>query len=263
MASLLEAAEEVARLAGTTALRHFRPGVAVDTKADGSPVTIADRSAEATARRWIEAHFPDDGILGEEFGLVREGAARRWMLDPVDGTKTFIRGVPLWGSLVSITEGDAVLAAAAFYPAVAEMLAAAPGEGCWWNGVRCSVSAVSSIAQATVVTTDEQFPRSASQRAAWRRLASRAALSRSWGDCYGYLLVATGRAEVMVDGVLGVWDATPFLPIIEEAGGAFTDWYGARTASAGSAVATNRALAEGARDILNALDHERTEEQHV
>jgi len=263
MLTLLDAVADVARLAGTTALAHFRPGIAVETKADGSPVTMADRTAEEVARRWIEAHFPGDGILGEEFGLARAGAARRWLIDPVDGTKTFVRGVPLWGSLVSVTEGDTVLAAAAFYPAVAEMLVAAPGEGCWWNGARCSVSAVSSIAQATVVTTDEQFPRSASQRTAWRQLAGLAAISRSWGDCYGYLLVATGRAEVMVDGVLGIWDATPFLPIIEEAGGMFTDWHGARTASGGSAIASNRALADGVRDILNSLDHERSEERHV
>lgn len=247
---LLHAAEEVARRAGDTALGYFRSALLVEAKADGSPVTLADRAAERAAREWIETRFPHDGILGEEFGLAREGAARRWILDPIDGTKTFVRGVPLWGTLVAVVEGDAVLAGAAYFPAVGEMLAAAPGRGCWWNGARCAVSTISSLDSATVLTTDERFPHDVRQREAWRRLAERALVSRSWGDCYGYLLVATGRAEVMIDGIMSIWDAAPLLPIIEEAGGVFTDWSGARTPFAGSVVATNRALATPVRELL-------------
>jgi len=247
---LLHAAADVARRAGDTALGYFRSALTVEAKADGSPVTLADRAAERAAREWIEARFPRDGILGEEFGLVRERAARRWILDPIDGTKTFVRGVPLWGTLVAVIEGDTVLASAAYFPAVGEMLAAAPGCGCWWNGARCVVSTVSSLDSATVLTTDERFPHDAAQREAWGRLAARALVSRSWGDCYGYLLVATGRAEVMVDGITSIWDAAPLLPIIEEAGGVFTDWSGARTPFAASVVATNRALASTVRELL-------------
>jgi fructose-1,6-bisphosphatase/inositol monophosphatase family enzyme len=182
--ALLEAAAEVARLAGEVAIRHFRTRLAVETKRDGSPVTAADRAAERAAREWIERRFPRDGILGEEFGLVRGDAPRRWMVDPIDGTKTFVRGVPLWGTLVAVAEGETVLAGAAYYPAVGEMLAAAPGSGCWWNG--------------------EMSP----------------------------------------------WDAAALMPIVEEAGGVFTDWGGARTAFGGSAVATNRELAAAARALL-------------
>ncbi|HEU4642331.1 MAG TPA: histidinol-phosphatase [Gemmatimonadaceae bacterium] len=247
---LLEDVERVARVAGDVALEHFRSRLAVEAKGDGSPVTIADRAAERAAREWIERRFPADGILGEELGTVRPDAPRRWVVDPIDGTRTYIRGVPLWGTLVAVVEGDEVLAGAAYFPALGEMLAAAPGAGCWWNGARCSVSSVSSIADATVLTTDERFTHAPARAAGWRRLAERAALCRSWGDCYGYLLVATGRAEVMADGVLAPWDAAPFLPIIEEAGGVLTDWSGCRTSFGGSAVATNRELARSARELL-------------
>lgn len=247
---LLEAVAEVARLAGGVARRHFRAGVEVESKADGSPVTIADRSAERSAREWLERKFPDDGVLGEEFGVSRPDARRRWILDPIDGTASFVRGVPLWGTLVAVAEGDDVLAGAAYFPITEELLAAAPGSGCWWNGVRCSVSATATLAGATVLTTDERFPDHGDRRDGWRRLSAGAAVARTWGDCYGYLLVATGRAEVMVDDRMAAWDAAAVKPIIEEAGGVFTDWRGSATAFGGDAVATNARLASEARAVL-------------
>jgi len=249
-AVLLEAVEEVARRAGAVALRHFGRGVTVESKNDGSPVTIADRAAEQSAREWIAARFPQDGILGEEMGESDPGATRRWIIDPIDGTKTFVRGVPMWGTLVAVCEGNDVLAGAAFFPALGEMLAAAKGCGCWWNGVRAHVSAVDDMTKATVLTTDEEFRVCVSRRDSWRKLSASAAMGRSWGDCYGYLLVATGRAEVMVDPILAPWDAAAFEPAITEAGGVFTDWDGAATAFGGSAVATNAALAKAARECL-------------
>ena len=248
--SLLQAVAELARVAGDVAQAHFRTGVEVELKGDGSPVTAADRAAEAAAREWIRARFPQDGILGEEFGLTRADAPRRWVLDPIDGTKTFVRGVPLWGTLVACVEGDTVLAGAAYFPAVGEMVAAAPGEGCWWNGARARVSDVASLDRAMVLTTDPKFSHRPERRDAWRALEDAALLSRSWADCYGYLLVATGRAEVMVDAVVGDWDTAPLLPIVEEAGGAFTTWDGRRTAFGGDAIATNGALAAEARRVL-------------
>jgi histidinol phosphatase-like enzyme (inositol monophosphatase family) len=253
---LMEAAAELARIAGDVALRHFRSTLVVEAKTDGSPVTIADRGAERAAREWIDAHFPDDGILGEELGIARPDAPRRWILDPIDGTKSFIRGVPLWGSLVALVEreGDVsrVLAGAAYFPALGESLVAAPGAGSWWNGARCLVSDVAKMEEATVLTTDELFRHAPERLGAWNALAGRALLSRSWGDCYGYLLVATGRAEVMVDGILSPWDAAAFLPIIEEAGGVLTDWTGKRTPFGGDAIASNAALASTTRRLLGA-----------
>ena len=249
---LLEATQELARRAGGVALRHFRSALTVEAKTDGSPVTIADRSAEETAREWITRRFPADGILGEEFGAHLPAAKRRWIIDPVDGTKTFVRGVPLWGTLIAVCEDENVLAGAAFFPAVDEMVGAAPGLGCWWNGTRSHVSNVAALEDATVLTTDERFKRTPDRAAGWQRLSTAAAISRTWGDCYGYLLVATGRAEVMVDGSAAPWDAAALLPVISEAGGVFTDWNGNATAFGGSIVATNATLADRARALLGA-----------
>jgi len=248
--TLLQAVTEVARLSGGAALRHFHPGIAVETKRDGTPVTVADREAEAVARAWIESRFPDDGILGEEFGEARPDAARRWILDPIDGTKSFIRGVPLWGTLIAVAEGDRVLAGAAHFPALDEHVAAAAGEGCWWNGVRCRVSDVATLAEATVLATDERFRSAPDRQRDWLRLVAQSGLSRTWGDCYGFILVATGRAEAMIEGRLAAWDLAPFQPIIEEAGGSLTDWDGRATVFGGSAIATNAALAREVRAVL-------------
>jgi histidinol-phosphatase len=251
MTLLLEAVAELARVAGDTALRYFRTGLTVESKRDGTPVTIADRAAEEAARDWLRTRFPDDGILGEELGEERPGAPRRWVLDPIDGTKTFVRGVPLWGSLVALHEGETVLAGAIYCPAVAELVAAAPGAGCWWNGSRCVVSTVGDLAAATVLTTDERFVGYPRRAVSWRDLAARVSVSRTWGDCYGYLLVATGRAELMTDPVLSPWDAVALLPVITEAGGAYTDWRGRVTAFSGAGVvATNSLLAGEIRERL-------------
>ena len=241
---------ELARLTGDIALRHYRSNLAVETKADGSPVTVADRAAETAARDWVRRLFPEDGVLGEEFGEERGGARRRWVIDPIDGTKSFVHGTPLWGSLVALCEGETVLAGAAYFPAVRELIAAAPGAGCWWNGSRCGVSPVSTIGSATVLTTDGRFLDRPDRRAGWERVAGRAGIARTWGDCFGYLLVATGRAEVMCDPILSPWDAAALYPIVREAGGSFTDWEGRDTAFGGSAVATNQALAADVRALL-------------
>lgn len=248
--SLLNAVAEVARLAGAAALARYRTALTPERKADGSPVTVADREAERAAREWIERRFPADGILGEEFGEQRPGATRQWIVDPIDATKSFIRGVPLWGTLVAVAEGPEVLAGAAYFPALEEMVAAAVGQGAWWNGARCQVSDVAALAGATITTTDERFLDHPDRRAHWRALASDVAVARSWGDCFGYLMVATGRAEAMVDPVLAAWDAAPFLPIVTEAGGVFTDWEGQSTIRGGSAIATNARLAVAVRSAL-------------
>lgn len=241
---------ELARLIGDFALGFYRSRLDVEMKHDGSPVTAADRGAEKVARDWVRRYFPDDGFLGEEFGEERTGARRRWIVDPIDGTKSFVHGVPLWGSLVALCEGEQILAGAAYFPAIGELIAAAPGAGCWWNGSRCSVSTVDDIGRATVLTTDDRFLEQPALRAGWCRVAEAAAVSRTWGDCFGYLLVATGRAEAMLDPVMSVWDAAALQPIIEEAGGRFTDWTNRATAFGGSTVATNSLLADSVRAML-------------
>lgn len=248
--SYLGAVAEVAAIAGDFAMTHYGGALDIDLKQDGSPVTAADRGAELLARAWIEKRFPDDGILGEEFGDIRPEARRRWIIDPIDGTKSFIRRVPLWGTLIAVTDGQSVLAGCAYFPAVREMVVAARGEGCFWNGASCRVSAQSAIAESTIVTTDDRFPDRADRAAAWQQLAARANVSRTWGDCYGYLLVATGRADVMVDDIVAPWDAAALYPIITEAGGSFTDWRGDPTPFGGDVIATNAMLAHSVREIL-------------
>lgn len=246
----LHAVAEVAKHAGDFALSYYGKTLSIDVKGDGSPVTAADRGAEERARSWIEQHFPEDGILGEEFGSVRPDAQRRWIIDPIDGTKSFVRSVPLWGTLVAVTEGDTVIAGCAYFPVVNELVVAAEASGCYCNGIRCHVSSVQTIREATVLTTDDRFPGRPSREAGWRTLASRASVARTWGDCYGYLLVATGRAEVMVDDIVSPWDAAALYPIITEAGGIFTDWRGNATAFGGDVIATNGLVAREVHDIL-------------
>ncbi len=247
---LLQAVTDLARLAGDEANRHFRTGVAVEFKVDGSPVTAADRAAETVAREWIRAQFPEDGILGEEFGMENESAPRRWVLDPIDGTKSFIHGVALWGTLVAVVEGERVLAGAVYAPPTNEMVAAAPGEGSWFNGTRTHVSSTSSLEHATLLTTDDRFPGRPRRRARWNDLAERARIVRTWGDCYGYLMLATGRADIMVDDQMNPWDAAAVQVVIEEAGGKFSDFCNRPTAFGGDSIATNGALDTIVRDIL-------------
>jgi histidinol phosphatase-like enzyme (inositol monophosphatase family) len=254
LASLLDFAVDVAWRAGRVTLAHYQTGAAAETKADLSPVTVADRAAERTARERIEAYFPADGILGEEFGEVRPGARRRWILDPIDGTRSFVRGVPLYGVLIALEEaGEAVLGVLHF-PALGESVWAARGEGCWWDGRRARVSDVATLEEALVLTTDTEAFVGIERQHGWDRLRARAGTVRSWGDCYGYALVATGRAEAMLDPVLSPWDSAALLPVIEEAGGVFTDWEGARTHLGGSGVATSAALAAEVRLMLGGVD---------
>jgi len=226
----------------------------VETKPDGSPVSEADRAAERVARAWIEARFPADGIRGEELGTTRPDAKRQWLVDPVDGTRAFVKGVPLWGTLVAIVEGEQVLAGAAEFPALRTSLAAACGAGCWWNGARCAVSEVGTLAEATVLATDAGFAKTPERGRHWQALAARAGTARTWGDCYGYLLVATGRAELMVDGSLSPWDAAAVQIAVEEAGGVFTDWRGRATSFGDGGIATNAVLARTLRAALAVPD---------
>lgn len=248
-ATLLAAVADAARVAGRIAMKYYRTGVAAESKGDGSPVTVADREAEQAVRAWIAQQFPGDEVLGEEFGLT-EGRGRRWFIDPIDGTKTFVRGVPLWGSMVAVAEGDTVLAGSIYCPAVDEMVAAAVGEGCWHNNTRCHVSTIDTIEEATILTTDDTFPYNPERAPKWAALAKRAKVARTWGDCYGYVLVATGRAEVMVDDRLSPWDAASLIPIIAEAGGLYTDWRGRTAVDGEDGIATNGVMGHALRAAL-------------
>jgi len=241
----LDLALSAGKEAGRLTLRYFQQAnYEVERKSDASPVTIADRSAEQLLRERIAAAFPADGILGEEFGSTDGTSGYRWILDPIDGTKSFISGVPLYGTLVGIEHGGRAVAGVIYMPALDEGVYAATGQGSmYFRGEQepraCRVSQKQKLSEGLFVTSQVDTFAKRGAAAAYEALQKAAYITRTWGDCYGYLLVATGRAEVMIDPILNVWDAAAVAPIIEEAGGTFTDWQGKPTIDAGEAIATN------------------------
>ncbi|MFN2576798.1 MAG: histidinol-phosphatase [Pyrinomonadaceae bacterium] len=239
---LLDFAVLIAREAGEITLRYFRKACAVDTKSDGSLVTQADREAEAHLRQRITTAFPDDEILGEEEENRAGTSGRRWIIDPIDGTFSFVHGVPMFGVLVALEIEQDVVVGVINLPATGDVVYAAKGQGCFWNGNRARVSTTKSLDVAILLATDFGMCGQYGFGAAAERLQRNVMARRTWGDCYGHLLVATGRADVMIDPIMNVWDCASLLPIIEEAGGTFTDWNGRRTIRGGNAISTNGVL---------------------
>jgi histidinol phosphatase-like enzyme (inositol monophosphatase family) len=247
---LLEAATEWAREAGEFTLRYYGHRVQFEDKLDGTPVTVADRGAEQLLRERITVRFPDHAVLGEEFGESNPGGRVRWVLDPVDATRAFARGVPLFGVLIGIEVAGEPVVGVANFPALGELVAAGRGHGCWWKGERARVSDTDRIEDSLVLTTGVESALESPQGPGYRKLQQRAQFSRTWGDCYGHCLVATGRAEVMFDPVMAPWDAGPFPTILTEAGGRFTSVAGAATIHGKSGVSTNGRLHDA---VLKAL----------
>jgi histidinol phosphatase-like enzyme (inositol monophosphatase family) len=253
----LDFAIEIAREAGKLTLARFRSAnLRVEQKPDGTPVTLADHEAEAHLRQQIGQHFPEDGILGEESGTTEGTSGYHWLLDPIDGTKSFIHGIPLYTTLVAVLQDDQPLLGVIFAPATNELLYAQVGGGCWYttgppnsdlSPGRACVSQTTDLSEALFVTSDVESyatDRATSAQDVYNRLAAKCRLTRTWGDGYGYFMVATGRAEVMIDPEMSLWDSASLLPIITEAGGSFTDWQGQPTIYSGDVVATNGLLAD-------------------
>jgi myo-inositol-1(or 4)-monophosphatase len=239
----LDFAVETAYLAGKLTLGYFQTGLRPDMKVDETPVTAADREAERLIRGRIEARYPRHVVVGEEYGTSGGGSAtHRWYVDPIDGTKSFVHGVPLYAVLIGLEIEGTVEVGAAYFPALDEMVAAATGVGCWWNGRRAHVSTAANLDQGVVCFTDVGSFEPHGRGGAWRRLSRRANIRAGWGDAYGHALVATGRAELMLDPIMSVWDCGPFPPILREAGGYFGDWYGTVTIHAEEALSTTRTL---------------------
>ena len=239
----LDFTANLAYRAGRITLGYFNAGVRPDYKADDTPVTAADRAAETLIRGEIEKAYPTHAILGEEFGeSARQGNAFRWIIDPIDGTKSFMRGVPLYGVLIGLEIEGIIRVGAAYFPGTDEMLCAAEGEGAWWNGRRAHVSSESSMERAWVCYTNVRNMGKYGRGEAWERINAAAYVSRGWSDAYGYLAVATGRAEAMLDPVMNVWDCGPFPVIFKEAGGYFGSWDGREGHLHNEALACNSAL---------------------
>ena len=239
----LDFAVETAHQAGRLTLGYFRAGVQPDFKADDTPVTIADRKAEELIRTRIEARYPHHAIVGEEYG-VKEGAGsgHRWFIDPIDGTKSFIRGVPLYGLLMGLEIDGRVEVGVAYFPALDEMVWAATGEGCFWNGRRAHVAETMSLSRSFVSCTDTANFEPYGKAEAWQRIQAATYYRVGWPDAYGHALVATGRLEVMLDPIMSPWDCGPFPVILREAGGFFGDWAGNETIHAPEGLSTTRTL---------------------
>ncbi len=228
MNALVAAAEAAADVAGAVIRPFFRAGVAADRKGDDSPVTVADRRAEQAMRAVLTDRFPDHGILGEEYGLDRPGARLRWVLDPIDGTRAFITGRPVFGTLLGLLDGDTPLLGIIDQPITGERWVGVAGRPTMFRGPwagRVGIRACASLADAELsCTTPEMLDRESEPR--WRRLAG--AVGRvSWGgDCYAYGLLALGQIDVIAESSLKVWDWAALLPVVEGAGGRMTDWDG-------------------------------------
>ena len=239
----LDFAIETAYLAGRLTLGYFLAEARPDMKADNTWVTIADRKSEELIRQRIEERYPGHAVVGEEYGATgMEGATHRWYVDPIDGTRAFVCGVPLYAVLLGLEIEGSVRVGVAHFPALDEMVAAASGHGCWWNGRRAHVSPVRSLDRATVVYTSCLNFAAHGRSREWARIQRNTYFQAGWSDAYGYLLVATGRAELVLDPVMESWDCAPYPPILQEAGGYFGDWQGQVTIHAREGMATSRAL---------------------
>jgi len=239
----LDFATQAAYEAGRLTLGYFQRGVQADYKQDDTPVTMADRQSEQLIRSRIEAAYPHHAIVGEEYGADGAGdATHRWYVDPIDGTKSFIHGVPLYSVLIGLEIEGTVDVGAVYFPGLDEMVAAATGEGCWRNGRRCRVSTETRLDRAVVSFTDVNSFEAWGRGEAWERIRRATYYRAGWGDAYGHALVATGRVELMLDPAMSDWDCAPFPPILSEAGGYFGDWDGTETIHAEEALATTQAL---------------------
>jgi histidinol phosphatase-like enzyme (inositol monophosphatase family) len=255
----LELAVQAAREAGWITLEYFRSDqLRVDRKSDDSPVTIADRRAEEHLRHRIAEAFPDDTILGEELPERSGSNDFRWILDPIDGTKSFIHDVPLYGTLVGLEQAGRPTAGVIYAPGTQECVYAATGQGAWYvqgkdQPRRAQVSSCRRLDEAVFLTSEIELWARVDRAEPLARVTAATRFARTWGDCYGYLMVATGRAEAMVDPRMAVWDAAALLPILQEAGGRFTDWNNQETIHGGEGVGTNGHLHD---EVLRLLKSE-------
>lgn len=240
--SVHKAAIEIARKGGNHTLNYFGKTMEIERKSDDSPVTAADREAEKVMRKEITERFPGHGILGEEYGSENEESPVQWILDPIDGTKSFIHGVPLYTTLVGILFENEPVAGVIYAPALDELCEAAKGKGTRLNGKTCVVRACDSLSKATFLSTDATTSAEFGFEKEFQELLAETSINRTWGDAYGHMLVATGRADIMFDPILNIWDAAPLLTIMQESGGVYCDVTGKETIYTGNGISCSRKL---------------------
>jgi len=244
------AALEAARAAGEIAMKYYRGGFEITIKADKTPVTQADQEAEKAIRAILARATPGCGFLGEEFG--QEGStSRRWIIDPIDGTKNFVRHIPIWAVLIALEEDGQVTTGVVHNPATGELYWARKGEGAWANGEQIRVSQCSKLGDAFLIHSALNILRKAGFWHGFERLVDATSRQRGFGDYYGYCLVAAGKAEIYAEADLKAWDVAPMKILVEEAGGRLTDFAGKDDIYTGSVVATNGLLHDEVLRLLN------------
>jgi myo-inositol-1(or 4)-monophosphatase len=258
--SRLDLAVAAAREASTLILSHYRTAeLGVEFKGDATPVTVADRGAEELLRGQIEAAFPDDGILGEEFDDKPSNNGYRWVLDPIDGTKPFIHGVPLFGTLIGIEYDDRVVVGVCRFPALDEVVYAAEGGGTWWQigddePRRTHVSKVDKLSDALFCFTEVDGWDEVGRAAEFERLVGAVRVARGWGDCFGHVMVALGRAEIAIDPQMSPWDVAALIPIVQEAGGSCASFDHSTSIHAGSAISVNPHLTDAVYELVGSRE---------
>lgn len=242
---------ELNRQAGAIVRRYFGMTFEVENKADQTPVTAADREVERFLRHALEKNFPDHSILGEEYGEVKKSSAYRWIIDPIDGTRSFVLRTPLFGTLIALERDGVPVLGSIYLPIQNQLLIGSPETGTFLNGAPCRVSETASLAEARFMITDPTMLVGEQRNRAVERLCERVGLVRGFGDCYGYFLVATGAADIMIDPVgLKYHDVAALGPVIEGAGGRFTTTSGSAGVFDGTALATNGLLHDEAVRVL-------------
>ena len=232
---------------------YFKKSIRVDTKKDSSPVTIADRKAEERMRKLIEKHFPNHGIIGEEFGNSSENAEYIWVLDPIDGTKSFICGVPLFGTLIALLKDKKPVLGIINLPAQNELFLGIEGKPTTLNGKKIKVREIPSLKDAVLLATDYLDIEKYKNKDAFLALARSVKFYRNWGDCYIYTLLARGYADIAMDPIMNYWDIQALIPVIKGAGGAITSWEGETPENATSIVAATPGIHKQVIRRLNNL----------
>jgi histidinol-phosphatase len=248
-ARALDAAVDAARAAGRIALGYYRGAFEVTIKADRTPVTQADREAEQAIVEILRRAFPDDGFLGEEFG-AKGPQARRWIIDPIDGTRNFVRRIPLWATLIAREEDGEITVGVVHNPVTGELYTARRGAGAWLDGAPIRVSPVRTLDKAQLIHAGLDIMRRGGYWDGFVRLIDATDRQRGFGDYAGYALVADGRAEIYLEMDLKPWDLAPCKLLVEEAGGRFTDFEGRPTIYSGTALATNGHLHDATLALL-------------
>ena len=233
--------QELARASEAIIRRYFRKGVQVETKADDSPVTIADRLAEEKMREMIMKAYPEHGIIGEEFGNYNEDAVYQWVLDPIDGTKSFVSGTFLFGTLIGLMREGQPIVGTINHPVTSHMLIGT-GSETRLNGELVRVSDTRQLREAVMLYTDFIDVGKYQNGIAFQQLMGMTRFNRSWGDCHGYFLVATGTADIMLDPIMHLWDIVALIPVVEGAGGVITSWDGGAPLSGNGMIAANPTL---------------------